>query len=237
MVMAHKEFIQKARKLTEKYGAVLVIDEMVTGFRVCAGGLFELYDIKPDIVTFGKAVTGGMPFACIAGRRDVLAAASTTLKPRVWADSGTFNCHPTSLTVAISAIRYLTEHEKDIYPPMIEKMNFIRESCKKIMGKNNIDTDITGESHDGSIPSFPIGTIRFIKDRSKYDASRAIHHWNQQAVDIDLRDRVIRIALMLKGFYTWQGLGVVTNAHTVEDINGFISAYQDVAVDLKEIIN
>lgn len=236
MVMATKEFMQEARRLTEKYGSVFVIDEMVTGFRVRAGGLYKLYDIEPDMVTFGKAVTGGMPFACIAGKKDIVSEASVTKKPRVWADSGTFSCHPASLTAAITVLRYLIDNEKEIYPHMINNMNVLRDGCKKVMNKNNIDVDITGESYDDSIPNFPIGTIRFIKDRSQYDRSRAIHHWNTTALDIDLRDRISRIALMLKGIYTWQGMGVVTYAHSRSDIEKLISAYSDIVTDFKKLI-
>ena len=235
MVMATKEFIQEARILTEKYGVVLVIDEMVTGFRVCASGLFKLYDIKPDLVTLGKIITGGMPFACIADKKEILAEASALKKPRVWADGGTFSCHPASLTTAITMISYLVEHEQEIYPSIINNMNTLRNRCKKIMDENNIDVDITGKSNDDSLPNFPIGTIRFIQDRSKYDPSKAIHHWNSDALDIDLRDRVSRIALMLEGVYTWQGLGVVTHSHTKADIDKLVSAYQRFAINLKEI--
>lgn len=237
MVMAAKEFIQEAHKLTEKYGVVFVVDEMVTGFRVHAGGLFELYGVQPDLVTFGKAITGGMPFACIAGKKNILAEASMSKRPRVWADSGTFSCHPASLTTAIAMVHYLAEHEQEIYPSVINNMNVLRNRCRKIMSKNDIDVDITGESNDDSIPNFPIGTIRFIRDRSQYDPSKAIHHWNSDALDIDLRDRISRIALMLKGVYTWQGLGVVTHAHTEADIDKLVSAYQYLTVNLKEITN
>ena len=233
MVMATKEFIQEARKLTERYGVVLVIDEMVTGFRVCASGLFKLYSIKPDLVTFGKIITGGMPFACVAGKKEILAEALK--KTRVWADGGTFSCHPTSLTTAITMIHYLVEHEQVIYPSMINNMNTLRNRCRKIMSENNIDVDITGESNDDSIPNFPIGTIRFIRDRSQYDPSKAIHHWNSDAIDIDLRDRISRIALMLEGIYTWQGLGVVTLTHTEADIDKLVSAYRHLATNLKGI--
>lgn len=237
MIMATKEFIQEARRLTEKYRIVFVIDEIVTGFRVHAGGFYKLYDIDPDIVTFGKAITGGMPFACIAGKKEILAEASVLKRPRVWADGGTFSCHPASLTTAITMIRCLAEHEQEIYPSIINNMNVLRNRCRKIMSDNNIDVDITGESNDDSIPNFPIGTIRFIKDRPQYDRSRAIHHWNADVLDIDLRDRISRIVLMLKGVYTWQGLGVVTNAHTTDDIDKLILAYQDIAADLKDVID
>lgn len=232
MVMINKDFVKEARKLTEQYGVVLIVDEMVTGFRVHAGGLYELYDIKPDLVTFGKAVTGGMPFACIAGKRNILEEASVLKKIRVWADSGTFNCHPTSLKTAIETIKYLVKHEKEIYPSIIKKMNTLRNACKEIMRKYNIDVDITGESGDESIPNFPIGTIRFIKDKEKYDKTKAINHWNNDLVDINLRDRVIRMALMLKGIYVWQGMGVITHSHDDEDIIKLISAYEEFASEL-----
>lgn len=237
MVMASKEFIQEARKLTRKHGAVLVIDEMVTGFRVHAGGLFELYEIDPDLVTFGKVVSGGMPFACIAGKKEILAQASASQKSRVWADGGTFNSHPASLSTAIAVIRYLREREQDIYPSILQMMDTLRSGCKEIMNKHGILVDVTGTSNDDSMPNFPIGTIRFIKEASLYEASRAVQHWNKEALDIDLRDRISKIALMLKGIYTWQGLGVVTHAHTDEDINRTLSSYEDFASEISEIIN
>ncbi len=232
MVMSNKDFIKKARMLTEQYGVVLVIDEMVTGFRVRAGGMYKLYDIEPDLVTFGKVVTGGMPFACIAGKKSIMEEASSSKKIRVWADSGTFNCHPTSLKAAITTINYLVKHEQEIYPSIIKKMDTLRNACKEIMRKHNIDVDITGESSDESIPNFPISTIRFIKDKEKYDSTRVINHWNSDLVDTNLRDRIIRMALMLKGIYVWQGMGVITHSHSDYDINRLISAYEEFASDI-----
>lgn len=232
MVMANKDFIKEAKRLTEQYGVVLIIDEMVTGFRVCAGGLYKFYDIEPDLVTFGKIVTGGMPFACIAGKRNIIEEASSSKKIRVWADSGTFNCHPASLRVAIETIKYLVKHEQEIYPSIIKKMDILRNACKEIMKRHNIDVDITGESNDESIPNFPIGTIRFIKNKDKYDKTRAINHWNSDLVDANLRDRVIRMALMLKGIYVWQGMGVITHSHSDDDISKLISAYEEFAAEL-----
>lgn len=235
MVVATKEFIQEARRLTEQYGVVLVLDEMVTGFRLRAGGMYELYDIKPDVVTFGKVMSGGMPFACIVGKREILAEASVIKKPRVWADGGTFSCHPASLNAAISMIQYLVGHEQEIYPPLINKMNVLRNQCRTLWQNQRVDIDITGESQGGGIPNFPIGTIRFIRDRKVYDPTRAIHHWNQAALDIEKRDRLTRIALMLKGIYSWQGLGVITHSHSEADITAFVTAYKDVAAGLAEI--
>lgn len=236
MIVANKEFIKEARSLTEKYGVVFMIDEMVTGFRVHAGGFFELYGIRPDLVTFGKIITGGMPFSCIAGNKDILAEASISKQPRIWGDSGTFSCHPLALATAIAMVSYLSENEKRLYPSIINNMNMLRSRCRAIMSTNGIEVDITGESNDSSIPNFPIGTIRFIKNKNKYKRNRAISHWDHDSLDIDMRDRISKLALMLKGFYTWQGLGVVTAAHSKKDINRLISAYDYVATDFKKYL-
>ena len=72
-VRATPEFMQTLRELCTKHGAVLIIDEVMTGFRVgkqCAQGL---YGVQADITTLGKVIGGGMPVAAFGGRRDIMA--------------------------------------------------------------------------------------------------------------------------------------------------------------------
>jgi glutamate-1-semialdehyde 2,1-aminomutase len=61
------------QELCQKHGALFYLDETVTGFRLAAGGCAELYGLTPDIVTYGKALGGGLPMAMIGGRADVMA--------------------------------------------------------------------------------------------------------------------------------------------------------------------
>ena len=66
------EYIQKARDLTSKHGALLVFDEVVSGFRFHAGALQSLYNVTADLTVFGKAIGGGMPVSALAGREEVM---------------------------------------------------------------------------------------------------------------------------------------------------------------------
>ncbi len=72
MVPATKEFIATMRELTEKHGAVLIVDEVMTGFRVALRGAQSLYGVTPDLTMFGKVIGGGMPLAAFGGRKDIM---------------------------------------------------------------------------------------------------------------------------------------------------------------------
>ena len=65
-------YLNKMQDLCKKYGALFYLDETVTGFRVAAGGCAELYGLKPDIVTYGKALGGGVPMAAIGGSDEIM---------------------------------------------------------------------------------------------------------------------------------------------------------------------
>jgi len=238
MIVADKEFIQKARELTTKYGVVLIADEIVTGFRVNAGGLYTFFGIEPDIAVFGKAISGGMPFVCFAGKKGIFSHASTSMNPRVWADGGTFTAHPATLITSIEMIKFLSENEDKVYPKILKNMNFLRENLTKIFKDTKIPVDITGTSQNDDIPNFPIGTVRFLLDAESYDKKNSLYplyHWDATKVDIQFRDQISKIALMLKGLYTWQGLGVVTFEHSEDDINKFIAAYSEFASEIQDL--
>jgi glutamate-1-semialdehyde 2,1-aminomutase len=65
-------FLELLRRLCSEYGAVLIFDEVMTGFRVALGGAQALYGIKPDLTTLGKVIGGGMPVGAFGGRRDIM---------------------------------------------------------------------------------------------------------------------------------------------------------------------
>ena len=67
-------FLHELRKLTREAGAALIFDEVVTGFRFHPGGAQAMFDVQADLVTYGKAMGGGLPIAAIAGRAEYLDA-------------------------------------------------------------------------------------------------------------------------------------------------------------------
>ncbi len=76
LVRPSENFIRALRALTEQHGAVLIYDEVMTGFRVALGGAQSLHGIKPDLTTMGKVIGGGMPLAAFGGRKDIMACIS-----------------------------------------------------------------------------------------------------------------------------------------------------------------
>lgn len=72
LIVPSKEFLNSLRSLTEKYGAVLIFDEVMTGFRVALGGAQELFGIIPDMTTLGKVIGGGLPVGAFGGRKDIM---------------------------------------------------------------------------------------------------------------------------------------------------------------------
>ena len=72
LVRPTEAFVKTLRELTEKHGAVLIYDEVMTGFRVALGGAQSLHGITPDLTTMGKVIGGGMPLAAFGGRKDIM---------------------------------------------------------------------------------------------------------------------------------------------------------------------
>jgi glutamate-1-semialdehyde 2,1-aminomutase len=104
-------FLQAVRDATRRHGIVLIFDEIVTGFRIAWGGAQERYGVVPDLATYGKAMAGGFPMACIAGRADVLApfdARRTARSDVAWA-SGTLNGNPISASAGLAALEVLSQ--------------------------------------------------------------------------------------------------------------------------------
>ena len=116
LMPATREFLQTARELTQHHGALLILDEVICGFRFRAGNLGAMYGVRPDLSVFGKIIGGGMPVAAVAGRADLLALAGRGGGRRVKFSGGTFSAHPASMLAAKCMMQYTVEHEAEIYP-------------------------------------------------------------------------------------------------------------------------
>jgi glutamate-1-semialdehyde 2,1-aminomutase len=107
------EFLHFLRRVTEQHGALLIFDEVVTGFRVSSGGAQVAFGIRPDLSSFAKIVAGGMPGAAVAGRKDILDlldfdAMAAAGREKI-AHPGTFNANPVSAAAGITALGILAE--------------------------------------------------------------------------------------------------------------------------------
>ncbi len=103
-ISAEPEYLRAARELCDKYGVVMFIDEVKTGFRVAKGGVQELYGIKADLCTFAKAVGNGYPISVLAGREEIMRKIGKGV-----AHGGTYTAHSVSLAAAECCLRILDE--------------------------------------------------------------------------------------------------------------------------------
>lgn len=101
---ATREYMQDVRALCDRYGVLLIIDEVKTGFRVARGGVQELLGVKSDLCTFAKAMANGYPISVVAGREDIM----RNFGERV-VHGGTFTGHSVSLAAANRTLQILDE--------------------------------------------------------------------------------------------------------------------------------
>jgi len=106
-------FLSALRKLTSSHGALFIVDEVMTGFRVALGGACQLYRLDPDLVTLGKIVGGGLPVGVFGGKRAFMDLVSP-LGPVYQA--GTLSGNPLAMAAGIATIGYLQKHEREVYP-------------------------------------------------------------------------------------------------------------------------
>src|SRR5580700_8911739 len=100
-------FLEALRKITTRYGALLIFDEVMTGFRLALGGAQERFGIRPDLTTLGKIVGGGMPLAAYGGRADIMSKIAPT-GPIYQA--GTLSGNPMAVSAGIAMLRYSKAH-------------------------------------------------------------------------------------------------------------------------------
>ena len=99
-------YLAALRRLSDRYGAVLIFDEVITGFRVDIGGAQSLFGITPDLAVFGKAIAGGFPLSVITGKESLI---REIVEGNV-IHAGTFNGNPVALTAALTTIETLASN-------------------------------------------------------------------------------------------------------------------------------
>jgi len=103
-ITATEEYMRAARELCDKYGVVMIVDEVKTGFRVARGGVQELMGVQADLCTFAKAIGNGYPISVLAGREDIMRLIGEDV-----VHGGTFTCHSVALAAAEKTLEILED--------------------------------------------------------------------------------------------------------------------------------
>lgn len=126
VVLPEEGFLQFLRDITRQYGALLIFDEVITGFRLGLGGAQEYYHITPDLTTLGKIVGGGMPVGAYGGRREIMEMVSPA--GPVY-QAGTLSGNPIATTAGIETLKLLKE-DPDIYKRLEAKAFRLEQAVK-----------------------------------------------------------------------------------------------------------
>ncbi len=223
-MLADPAYARAARELTQRYGALLIVDEIITGFRFCAGGLQKLYGIKGDLTTFGKIIGGGMPVSAVTGRADLMNQAGKAGGNRVLFGGGTFSAHPASMQAGKIMLDHLSQHEAEIYPHLAQMGERLRDGIESVFASQGILARCTGRGNAAVPGGGSLIQVHFPhKEELALDSPDVV--WNPQYCDIVLREQVLKQALLLRDVNVSHGLGAVSMAHTEADLQKTLEAF------------
>ena len=143
-------FLQGLREVTDRYGALLIFDEVMTGFRLSYGGAQQLYHVRPDLTTLGKIIGGGLPIAAYGGRADVMKKVAP-VGPIYQA--GTLSGNPLAVTAGIAMLNYLEAHP-EIYDQLRVRTEQLASHAPEGVTVNRVGSMFTYFLQPGPITDF-----------------------------------------------------------------------------------
>ena len=208
-------FLEALRGLCDAYGALLIFDEVITGFRLSAGGAQRHYGVHADLVTYGKIIGGGMPVGAYAGSRKLMEQVSPL--GAVY-QAGTLSGNPVAMAAGLAQLEIL-ENNPDIYTALERKGKRLQEGLQEIFRKAKVPAQV---NRAGSIL-----TVFFSKTPvTGYDQARAC--------DLERFAKWYR-GLLEHGIYAapsqFEAM-FLSAAHQEEDIDAILVAAEEVAKTL-----
>ena len=138
-------FLQGLRDLTQEFGALLIFDEVVTGFRYGLGGAQQYFGVRPDLGTYGKILGGGLPVGAVAGRADVMDQAdpSNKGKPGYVYQNGTLQGHPLGCAAALATLSVL--EQPGLYDTLFGIADDLRRGLQRVFSQHKLGVVVFGD--------------------------------------------------------------------------------------------
>ena len=194
------DFLEGLRQVTRAYGALLIFDEVITGFRVAYGGMQTLYNIEPDLTALGKIVGGGLPVGAYGGRREIMERMSP-VGPVYQA--GTLSGNPLAMAAGIATLELLRESPP--YAALAERTAYLVQQTEQAAQRYGVPVYITS-----------LGSMFTL-----FFSARPIHNYDEASTcDIPTFRRYFA-AMLQAGIYLAPSqfeTGFLSTAHTDEDI-------------------
>jgi glutamate-1-semialdehyde 2,1-aminomutase len=172
------EFLKEAARLARAHGALVIFDEVITGFRVAFGGMAERTGIHPDLVTYGKVIGGGFPVGAYGGRSDLmdLVAPSGPVY-----QAGTLSANPVAMSAGLAQLKKLKRDNP--YASLEKKVKELASDLEKISAKHGGDVSVQSYASlfwpvlwpKGQQPQGPVRAITAIPPSQKERYAKAFH--------------------------------------------------------------
>jgi glutamate-1-semialdehyde 2,1-aminomutase len=225
---ANKEHLQMLRSETKRLGALLIFDEVISGFRVALGGAQERFKMTPDLTTLGKIAGGGLPVGALVGKREILEKTSPEKKVNKWEriliGGGTFSAHPLTAAAGVAMLRYLRDHRQEIYPFLESKGEKIRKGIQEAFDREGLNAMVTG-----------IGSLFQTHFPFQEGVTLNSPHSINRLTDIEKREVEFRLRMLTKGVHVMHGGGSITLAHSDEDIKKIIKAAREAGKEMAKL--
>ena len=199
-------FLEGLREITTAHGALLIFDEVMTGFRVALGGAQELYGVTPDLTCLGKVIGGGLPVGAYGGRRDIMEQVSPS--GAVY-QAGTLSGNPLAMTAGYVTLDIISR--EGVFDSIVERATALSEGIKDNLKKLGLD-----------LPMAQVGTMFGF-----FFAGSPVRNY-QEAMGSDTKRFAAYFSEMLKrGIYLAPSqfeAGFMSSAHRVDDVDDTVRA-------------
>ena len=201
------DFLQKVKELTHKHGAVLIFDEVVSGFRYALGGASEYYGIVPDMAAFGKGMGNGLPISAVAGKKEIM----KQIEEGIFV-STTFGGEALSMAGSLAALEIL--EKPGVYEHIWNLGTILKEGLEKLIDKYELNDVIlvSGLPPHCGVEFEDVGSLDYLDINSIY--SQAMIH-----------NGIITV-----------GINNINLSHTEEEINAYLKAAEEGMINIKKAI-
>ncbi|MBU0660594.1 aminotransferase class III-fold pyridoxal phosphate-dependent enzyme [Patescibacteria group bacterium] len=201
------DFLKKVKELAHKHGALLIFDEVITGFRFGLGGAQALFGVTPDLATFGKSMANGMPISALVGKKEYMQKIDDIFY------SFTYGGEALSIAASLATIKEI--EEKDVVQEVEKKGIYLKEKTIELIEKHNLSSIL-------SLKGRPFWSILFVED-------------TDHATGIEIKS-YMQQEILARGFL-WYGQHNMSFSHTQEHLDDLLQAYDELFPQLKQLLD
>jgi glutamate-1-semialdehyde 2,1-aminomutase len=223
-----EDFLQGVRDLTEKHDAVLIFDEVITGFRWAPGGAQQRFGVTPDLTTMAKIVAGGMPGGAVAGKRDIMEMIEFRDEPgwnkdRRVPQAGTYNANPLAAAAGTACLTKAADPAVQRYCDDLAAK--LRIGLNEVFVRREIPGFAWGESSVFHIAVGELATNRRAADLHTPEGVSAEFLKGSGGTDLA---QILEIGAMLEGVHLFHSGGFFCTAHSEADVDTTVEAIDTV---------